>query len=97
MRPDPPILNAQTLPAAAIRRSRAYRRPQNRLPMIFSDANIISGDRFHVGYNEQNWQLTARVVLRWQLAGEDEAQQMVAYSNVADATALGGFRWIFER
>lgn len=65
-------------------------------PMIFSEANIIGGDRFHVGYNEENWQLTARVVLRWQLAGEDEAQQMVAYSYDADATAPGGFRWVCE-
>jgi len=65
-------------------------------PMIFSAKNIIDGDRFHLGYRLESWLLSARVVLHWQLAGEAEAQQMVAYSYQADPAAPGGFRWVCE-
>lgn len=62
-------------------------------PSIFAATNLVVGDRTTVVYEQRNWQLSAVVTLRWQLAGEDACQQMVDYRYQSAAGAPGGFTW----
>lgn len=65
-------------------------------PSIFAADNLVVGERTSVVYEQKNWQLTAVVTLRWQLAGEEASQQMVDYRYQAAASAPGGFTWVCE-